>query len=83
MRMKGKVAVITGAARGIGLACAKCFVAEGAKVVLADLEEETGERAAESIQESGGDVIFVACDVGDKASVGQLFDKTQAVCTAL
>ncbi len=78
MRMKGKVAVITGAARGIGLACAKCFVAEGAKVVLADLEEETGERAAESIQESGGDVIFVACDVGDKASVGQLFDKTQA-----
>ena len=78
MRMKGKVAVITGAARGIGLACAKCFVAEGAKVVLADLEEETGERAVESIQESGGDAVFVACDVGDKASVEQLFDKTLA-----
>ncbi len=78
MRMKGKVAVITGAARGIGLACAKCFVAEGAKVVLADLEEETGERAAESLQESGGDAVFVACDVGDKASVEQLFDKTLA-----
>ena len=78
MRMKGKVAVITGAARGIGMACAKCFVAEGAKVVLADLEEETGERAAESLQESGGDAVFVACDVGDKASVEQLFDKTLA-----
>ena len=78
MRMKGKVAVITGAARGIGLACAKCFVAEGAKVVLADLQEEMGELAVDSVQEAGGDAIFVACDVGDKTSVEQLFDKALA-----
>ena len=78
MRMKGKVAVITGAGRGIGFACAKCFVAEGAKVVLADVEEEMGERAAETLQEAGGDALFVACDVGDKGSVEQLFDKAAA-----
>ncbi len=46
MRLKDKVAVATGAAAGIGLACARRFAAEGAKVVLADIDAEKGASAA-------------------------------------
>ncbi len=65
MRLQGKVAVITGAAAGIGKACALRFAQEGAKVVLADVNETRGEEAAEQILADGGEAIFVACDVGD------------------
>jgi len=78
MRLQDKVAVITGAAAGIGLACAQRFAAEGAKVVLADIAEEAGERAAEAIQADGGDALFVRCDVGDKAQVDALIDSAVA-----
>lgn len=72
MRLKDQVAVITGAAGGIGLACAKRFAAEGAKVVLSDVAVEKGERAAEDIQAAGGDALFVKCDVGAKAEADAL-----------
>jgi len=72
MRLKDQVAVITGAAAGIGLACAKRFAAEGAKVVLSDVAVEKGERAAEEIQAVGGDALFIKCDVGSKTEVDAL-----------
>ena len=72
MRLKDKVAVVTGAAAGIGLACARRFAAEGAKVVLADIDAERGAAAAEAIAESGAEARFIACDVGDKAQVDAL-----------
>src|SRR5690625_4169961 len=72
MRLKDKVAVITGAAAGIGLACAEAFAREGAKVVLSDVNVERGEAAAEKIQADGGEAIFIACDVGDKKQVDDL-----------
>ncbi|MCG8355706.1 MAG: SDR family oxidoreductase, partial [Kiloniellales bacterium] len=78
MRLKDKVAVVTGAAAGIGLACAKCFAEEGAKVVLSDIDATKGEAAAEAIQESGADAFFVACDVGDKAQVEALIERAVA-----
>jgi glucose 1-dehydrogenase len=78
MRLKDQVAIVTGAARGIGLACAKRFAAEGAKVVLSDVAVETGEQAVEEIQASGADAIFVACDVGDKAEVEALIESAVA-----
>lgn len=63
-RLEGKVALVTGAARGIGLACAEAFVREGARVVLADVDAKAGAAAAEKL---GG--RFVACDVSRKAQV--------------
>ncbi len=66
MRFENKVVLVTGAARGIGLACAKAFVNEGAQVALADTLEDIGQQAAASL---GASALFVPCDVGDKASV--------------
>jgi NAD(P)-dependent dehydrogenase (short-subunit alcohol dehydrogenase family) len=78
MALQDKVTVITGAARGIGLACAQRFARDGAKVVLSDVEVAAGERAAEALQAEGADALFVACDVGDKAQVTALMDSAVA-----
>ena len=78
MRLKDKVALVTGASRGIGLACAKAMAAEGAKVVLADVEIGAGETAAEEIQAGGRDAVFVACDVGDKRQVDAMVESAVA-----
>ena len=78
MRLKDKVAVVTGAAKGIGLACVKALAAEGAKVVLADVEVAAGERAAEDIQAGGAEALFIACDVGDKTQVDALIGSAVA-----
>ena len=78
MRLKDKVAVVTGAAKGIGLACARCLAEEGAKVVLSDIDATAGEAAAEDLQASGADALFVACDVGDKAQVDALIERCVA-----
>ena len=78
MRLKDKVAIITGAAAGIGRACAERFAAEGAKVVVSDLDAVKGEEVVEAIQSEGGDAIFVACDVGDKPQVDALVQSAVA-----
>jgi glucose 1-dehydrogenase len=72
MRLKGKVALITGAAQGIGESCAKEFVAEGASVVLADVNVERGSMVAEKIRQDGNSAIFVPCNISQKAQVDAL-----------
>ncbi|MGW4897730.1 3-oxoacyl-ACP reductase [Kitasatospora sp. NPDC004240] len=69
-RLDGRVAVITGAGSGIGLATARRFAAEGAKVVCADLDAETGAKAANEV---GG--LFVQVDVTDEPAVRDLFQR--------
>ncbi len=69
MRLEGKSAIVTGAARGIGLAVAKRYVAEGAAVSLIDVNEEDGAAEAATLNTGGGRARFAACDVGDKAAV--------------
>ena len=76
MRLEGKVAVVTGAARGIGAACARRFAAEGADVVIADILEEKGEATAQAIRDEGGSAVFVPCDTGDGPQARALIEKT-------
>ena len=72
MRLKDKVAFISGGARGMGAAEGRIFAQEGAKVVLGDLREELGREVAREICESGGEAIFVHLDVASEESGGGL-----------
>lgn len=72
--LAGKVAVVTGGASGIGLAMATAFAAEGMRLVLADIEEETLERAAAGLAESGAEVATVVADVSDADQVDGIRD---------
>ncbi|MGW3635081.1 SDR family NAD(P)-dependent oxidoreductase [Streptomyces sp. NPDC005122] len=70
MRLRaGQVAVVTGAASGIGLAMARRFAADGLKVVLADVEEDALEKAAGGLRRDGADVHARVVDVGERADV--------------
>ena len=62
-RLDGKVALITGAGTGIGRATARAMAAEGAKVVVAEINAEAGEQTAQIVAQVGGDCIAVATDV--------------------
>src|SRR5436190_1462544 len=76
MRFENKVVVVTGAAQGIGEAYARALAAEGAAVVVADLNEEAGAKVVASINEGGGRAIFVPCDVSSAESAEALVART-------
>ncbi|GAB6389689.1 SDR family oxidoreductase [Stutzerimonas marianensis] len=76
MSFAGKVALVTGAAAGIGRATALAFAAQGLKVVVADLDETGGKACVEAILEAGGDARFVRCDVTRDEQVRALVQQT-------
>ncbi|CAM4441085.1 NAD(P)-dependent dehydrogenase (short-subunit alcohol dehydrogenase family) [Paenibacillus endophyticus] len=74
MRLNGKVAVITGAASGMGKAIAELFAAEGASVVVSDLHAESAQTVVAAIEANGGKAIAVACNVAKEEDVQHLID---------
>ena len=75
MSLENKAALITGGAQGIGLAVARRFLDEGARVVIADKDEDAGDEAMSTLGELGA-VRFIHCDVGDRLSVRNLVAAT-------
>ena len=76
MRMENKRGVVTGAASGLGREVAKLFAAEGASVVVADVNADGAEEVAAEIREAGGTAIAQACDVTDESSIEAALDRS-------
>lgn len=76
MRLEGKTAIVTGAAKGIGRAIAELFAKQSAQVVICDVDVANGEGVASLIQSQGGDAIFVRCDVSQEDQVQKLMQTT-------
>ncbi|MGH9471092.1 MAG: SDR family NAD(P)-dependent oxidoreductase, partial [Terriglobia bacterium] len=72
MRLKGKVAIVTGGAAGIGQATAQLFGEEGAKVLIADVDAQEGEQTARGIQGQGGSAHFVHADISKEADARRI-----------
>ena len=78
-RVEGKVALVTGGSSGIGRATAQVFAREGAKLVVADMDEDGGQQTVHSITEQGGEAVFVRADVTAATEVEAMIG--QAVAT--
>ena len=76
-RVAGKAAIVTGAASGIGRATAQVLAREGASVCIADVDAAGGRQVADEIAASGGEAIFVRTDVGARADVIEMFERTE------
>lgn len=76
MKLKEKVAIITGSGRGIGRAYAMRFVEEGAKIVVADIIAENAQKVAAEIKAKGGDALPIETDVSNESSTVEMAKKT-------
>lgn len=74
--LNDRVAIVTGAAAGIGLGCAKVLAQEGCKVVVVDWDQKTGEASAGSLRDGKADAFFAKCDVSNEEQVKQVVQKT-------
>ena len=74
MRLRDRVAIITGAASGIGRATAQRFAREGAAVVIADINRSGGGACAEEIMASGGNAIFIETDVSEEGDLRRMVE---------
>ncbi len=77
--LDGKIALVTGAASGIGRAIALSYAAAGARVLVSDTAPQGGEETVALVREAGGEAAFAACDVADAAQCAQLVARAQAL----
>ncbi len=77
-RLKGKIAIVTGAASGIGAAHARIFAGEGAKVVVTDIKPAAGEAIVADIRSQGHDALFLEHDVASEDSWAEVVDRAVA-----
>ena len=80
MDWNGHIAIVTGAASGIGFGIAECFAEAGAEVVVADINEQQGARVTADLQARYGKGLFVKTDVSRAADCKRLIDETLAAC---
>lgn len=78
MSFENKVAIVTGAAQGIGKAYAEALAEKGASVIVADINEEAGKATAAGIEAAGGKATFIKCDVSSAESANALAEQTVA-----
>lgn len=75
MKLKDRVAIVTGAGRNIGKAIVRLFAAEGAKIAVVDMHEGRGGAVADDLRRSGHEAIFVQCDISKSSEVREMVDK--------
>ena len=75
-RLKGRVAIVTGGARGIGEGCCEGFAEEGAKVVIADIQDADGNAVAKRINGKSGHALYVHADIGKEEDIANLYRAT-------
>lgn len=75
MKLKDKVAMITGGGKGIGKETARLFASEGAKLVIADFDEQAGEKIVQSLKSDGAEAIFCKVDVTSRSEVQSMVDQ--------
>jgi len=78
MKLKGQIAVITGAGRNIGKAMAKLFASEGAKIIVVEMHEGRGQAVVDEINKSGQEAMLVLCDVAKTGDVKEMVKKVTA-----
>lgn len=78
MRFQDKVVIVTGSTKGIGEACAREFAREGAGVVVTGRSVELGQKVVAEIKATGGDALFVRCDISQTAQIERLIEETVA-----
>ena len=76
MKLESKAAIVTGAGAGIGKAIAERFAREGARVMIAEIDEKAGQACAETIRRDGGEADFTPTDTSNAASVRDMVTRT-------